>query len=212
MLRTFVRDYDHEAVVVTVNGEAIETTQLHPFWVIDGDDLTSRPVREHLVAPPENSQLQGRWVDAVDLQAGDTVFLQGPGPTPIESVLLKPAHYPVYNFAVHELKCYAVGKSSVLVHNSNGIELPTNLGPLGKKAPSQVTPGTRVLEGHYIDDLGRSQPWLAHYDEFGRQIARTDFNAGNASQRIADVHHHIYEYTSQFPLGHEIASHVPGAF
>ena len=110
--------------------------------MIDDHDLANRPVREHLVAPPENSQLRGRWVDAVDLRAGDTVFLQGPGPTPIESVRPKPVHYSVYNFAVDELKCYTVGPHSVLVHNSNGLELPGV--PLGKGSTASLSKGTTL--------------------------------------------------------------------
>jgi hypothetical protein len=71
---------------------------------------------------------------------------------------------------------------------------PTNLGPIGSKAPHQVTPGIRELEGHYIDDLGRSQPWRAHFDEFGRLIGRTDYNAGNRAAGIPDIHHHRYSW------------------
>ena len=120
---TFVREYNHDAVVVTVDGTAVETTQLHPFWVIEGDDLDNREVREHLEQPPENSKLAGRWVDAIDLKAGDTVFLQESGPARIESVETKPANYNVYNFAVDGLKCYAVGERQILVHNTNGLEI-----------------------------------------------------------------------------------------
>jgi hypothetical protein len=41
------------------------------------------------------------------------------------------------------------------------------------KAPKQVTPGTKTVEGQYIDDLGKVQPYKAH--------------------NIPDVHHHTYE-------------------
>jgi hypothetical protein len=70
----------------------------------------------------------------------------------------------------------------------------------------------RVLEGQYADDLGRVQPWRAYYDQYGRQAARTDFNAGNAAQRIPDVHHHTYEYNHRYPLGRESQSHIPGEY
>jgi hypothetical protein len=53
--------------------------------------------------------------------------------------------------------------------------IPTNIGPHSAKAPRNVTPGVRELEGHYVDDLGRVQPWRAHYDEHGRLIGRTVF-------------------------------------
>jgi hypothetical protein len=65
--------------------------------------------------------------------------------------------------------------------------------PSCSKAPYQVTPGIRKLEGRYINDLGVSQPWRAHYDEYGRLKGRTDFNAGNPVAGIPDIHHHTYE-------------------
>jgi RHS repeat-associated protein len=79
------------------------------------------------------------------------------------------------------------------------------------KAPMQVPPGVRVLEGGYIDDLGRVQPWRAYYDKFGRICARTDYNAGNPAAGIPDVHHHIYQWgPGMNPL--ETGSHIPGPF
>ena len=58
----------------------------------------------------------------------------------------------------------------------------------------------------------RVEPWVAHYDEYGRLIARTDYNAGNIAQGIPAIHFHIYEYNSEFPFGREIVSHAPGEY
>lgn len=52
------------------------------------------------------------------------------------------------------------------------------------KAPTQVTPGVTKLAGQHIDDLGRVQPWKASYDNFGRLIERTDWNAANSAFNI----------------------------
>jgi YD repeat-containing protein len=82
---------------------------------------------------------------------------------------------------------------------------------LANKAPKQVTPGIKELTGQYIDDLGKVQPWKAHYDQYGRLIGRTDFNAGNITQGIPDIHYHLYEWgAGKTPL--EIGSHIPGEF
>lgn len=82
---------------------------------------------------------------------------------------------------------------------------------LAKKAPEQVTPGTRILTGQYIDDLGRVQPWTAHYDEYGRLVGRTDFNAANKAANIPSTHYHTYEWgPGKTPL--ETGSHIPGEF
>ncbi len=75
-----------------------------------------------------------------------------------------------------------------------------------------LPPGTRILEGHYIDDLGRVQPWRAYYDEYGRIIGRTDWNAGNRVAGIPNIHHHKISYTDEFPLGLKDPIQYPGEF
>ena len=82
---------------------------------------------------------------------------------------------------------------------------------LAGKAPKQVSPGTRYLEGNYVDDMGRVQPWKAYYDEYGRLIARTDYNAGNKKQDIPDIHYHLYEWgPGKNPM--KIGNHMKGEY
>ncbi|MEZ4313928.1 MAG: hypothetical protein R3F14_38390, partial [Polyangiaceae bacterium] len=83
---------------------------------------------------------------------------------------------------------------------------------LAAKAPKQVTPGTRKLQGTYKNDLGRIEPWEAHYDQFGRLSARTDYNAGNAAQGIPDTHHHVYDWSSRGSAGQEVVKHAAGEY
>ena len=85
-------------------------------------------------------------------------------------------------------------------------------GGLAGKAPKQVTPGTRRLEGQYVNDRGVIQPWVAHYDDYGRLIARTDYNAGNQAAGIPPTHYTTFEYDATYPLGRRTANHVPGEF
>lgn len=47
VLETFERYYDGHSVLVTVGNETIEATLLHPFWVVSGKGLDSRPFRDH---------------------------------------------------------------------------------------------------------------------------------------------------------------------
>ena len=82
---------------------------------------------------------------------------------------------------------------------------------LAKKAPNQVTPGTRILEGQYVDDLGRVQPWKAYYDEYGRLVGRTDYNAGNKAAGIPDTHYHTYEW-GPGKTPYESGSHIGGEY
>ena len=88
----------------------------------------------------------------------------------------------------------------------------TNVGNyLSAKAPNQVTPGTRVLEGQYVDDLGRVQPWKAYYDMYGRLVGRTDYNAGNKAAGIPDTHYHTYEW-GPGKTPYESGSHIKGEY
>jgi len=83
------------------------------------------------------------------------------------------------------------------------------------KAPDQIAPGSaRVLEGQHVDDLGRVQPWRAHYDEFGRQIGRTDYNAENKAKGYPATHYHTYGRVGAKRSGRrvDILSHEPGEF
>ncbi len=80
-----------------------------------------------------------------------------------------------------------------------------------KKAPKQTTPGTKTQKGEHINDQGRVEPWEAHYDEYGRLIGRTDYNAGNKAEGIPDTHHHTYEYPPG-TNGIETGKHIPGEY
>jgi RHS repeat-associated protein len=80
------------------------------------------------------------------------------------------------------------------------------------KAPNRTTPGTKTLEGQHINDQGRVEPWKAHYDEYGRQIGRTDYNAGNKTEGIPDTHYHTREYNAQYPDGRPTGDHLPGEY
>jgi len=49
-------------------------------------------------------------------------------------------------------------------------------------------------------------------DDCGRIIARTDYNAGNDAAGIPNIHHHTYEYDSQYPFGCTTGDHIPGVY
>jgi RHS repeat-associated protein len=120
VLETFRNEYDAPSVFVTLARETIESTALHPFWVVHGKELDTRPRRDHLPSVPDGATTEGRWVDAVDLRIGDEVLLRDGRIMPVERIDHSHFHGDVYNFEVEALHCYAVGENSVLVHNSNG--------------------------------------------------------------------------------------------
>jgi len=52
----------HEGVAVWIGvaGETIKTTDLHPFWVVNGEDLAERVGRKHFQASPEDAGVNGQ--------------------------------------------------------------------------------------------------------------------------------------------------------
>ena len=168
--RTFVRDYEHLAVRITVAGETIESTFLHPYWVVRGDDLASRPVRDHLPSVPENATAQGRWVDAGDVRIGDEVLLRDGRILAVQGIEHRPFVGKVYNFKVDELECYAVGKAGVLVHNTNGRE------------------GTAAEEDPVNDMFGADGVQTPSKTVYNKRGIRIDFENPNPGQRPAQIH------------------------
>lgn len=114
-------NYDGPLVTLYADVGKVTATAFHPFWVIQGDDLASRPTPRH-VAPDEDQggSLPGRWVNSHDLREGDVVFLKGRGPTTVQRVVQRHERTPVCNLTVQGLHTFAVGEIQVLVHNASG--------------------------------------------------------------------------------------------
>lgn len=93
--KIFVREKD-SIVRLSINGEVIETTDEHPFFVKDIG-----------------------WIPAGELSSGDLVKLKSDDYVPIESYNVIPLDEPikVYNFEVEDNHTYYVSESKVLVHN-----------------------------------------------------------------------------------------------
>lgn len=166
--------------------EPLGVTTTHPMW----------------------SEDQLRFVVAGDLKIGER--LQRADGTLTQITRITPHTGPpvmVHNLEIDGEHVYCVGGAGLLVHNS----CPTNLGPYSSFEPHQVNPGISQLEGYHVNGLGRVEPWRAHYDEFGRLRARTDYNAGNRTDGIPDVHHHTFQWgPGQNP--EMIGNHIPGEF
>jgi hypothetical protein len=179
--------------------EPIRCTPEHPIW----------------------SRSQGRWVGAGELEVGEELAgLEGGEEPPsggvdaagtgaaaavhapalvVEQVVWSEAPAEVWNLEVHRAHTYRVGGAGVLVHNSDQGCLPDEV--FSSKAPDQVTPGIDTLSGQHINDLGQVEPWTAKYDEFGRQVERTD---GWTRGPHGDVHHHMREHGPGYgPKGRE---------
>ncbi len=116
VLQTFVHDHEGTSAFITVQGETIESTSGHPFWVVTGTDLANRRCPKHIVAP-QGATTVGRWVEAGDVRIGDELLLRDGRIVSVEAVRREAFQGKVYNFSVAELESYAVGRNNVLVHN-----------------------------------------------------------------------------------------------
>jgi hypothetical protein len=133
----FERVYDGDLVTVCVSGGKVESTGDHPFWVLEGEALGTRPRPQH-VAPDEihNRTTTGRWVDARDLRTGDRLLLRSGEKVCVHGLEVRLDRLLVYNIHVADLQTYAVGPAQVLVHNRPPGGEPTR--PSGR--PTQIAP------------------------------------------------------------------------
>jgi hypothetical protein len=133
----------HQGTMATiqVQGVTLRATGGHPFWVVRGKDLAARPKPVRIAAYELGGRLEGRWVLARDLRAGDAVLLRPGEVVALESVRLDEVEERVYNFHVAELQNYAVGECGVLVHNTND---PPGLGNISHPEPISFGQATRA--------------------------------------------------------------------
>jgi hypothetical protein len=97
-------------------GETIETSWNHPFLVVRGQDLESRPMPMDLPPGEAVSTDHGRWVEARDIRAGD-VLLTRSGETTVSGTSSRKTRGEVYFLEIEKFHNHAVGPLGILVHN-----------------------------------------------------------------------------------------------
>ncbi len=113
--------YDGTMVTISVGDDDVTATAYHPFWVVEGKGLASRPRLRHVnVDDDRGESLPGRWVNSHDLQVGDVVFLRQGGPVVVCRIIKSYTPTAVCNLTVKGLHTFAVGKMQTLVHNVSG--------------------------------------------------------------------------------------------
>lgn len=169
VLDVFESDYAGESIEISGAFGRIESTQHHPFWVVEGEDLDARSKPDHLAsASEEYPSIPGRWVDAHDLRVGDVLFLRGGRRAAIEAIASRQVATKVYNFRVDGLHNYAVGAGGVLVHNGCKV---------GKAAVTQEAKGgVYVLkDGNTIVRTGRTKNLAAREAQLARHPVLGDY-------------------------------------
>jgi hypothetical protein len=115
-----VPSHEFDGIVVTVQlgHDTVSSTDHHPYWVLSGESLHSRPDVRVNDALNERVPSLGRWVSAVDLRAGDMMISRSNSIDVVKEVVREARRVTVYNLSVRDARNFCVGSSGVLCHNT----------------------------------------------------------------------------------------------
>jgi hypothetical protein len=155
-------------VELRVGTQFIQTTPEHPFF------------------------LNGKWVKAAELQAGDSLSLFGGQKLALRSINIRDTACTVYNFAVETAHTYFVSKLKVLVHNACGqpeggtTNAASSLPKLKGKSIPKIEKTLDKKDFQKVNDNGINQKWK-HSDgsevrvhKYGNQNTTSHRSANNA--------------------------------
>jgi hypothetical protein len=111
--------YEGPVVTIEARSSKIEATIHHPFWVVEGHELTDRSTPRKLSDSEDQGEaLTGRWVNSHELLAGDVIIGRQGERLIVERVSQRfEKSFPVSNLTIGEFHNYSVGANSILVHN-----------------------------------------------------------------------------------------------
>jgi hypothetical protein len=97
----------------------IQATGNHPFYVVRGDRLTSRPVPQDIPEQDQGMVGPGRWVEARDLRKGDELWCKNGENRIITSISNGDERTKVYHLEIEGNHNFAVHETGILVHNKS---------------------------------------------------------------------------------------------
>jgi len=170
--------YKGDIVTVQIGSRTIQATGNHPFYVLKGDRLASRPEPQEISEVERIIQGSGRWVEARDLAVGDVLKTKNRGNLAITRLSSRDERALVYHLQVDPHHNYAVHQSGVLVHNGGSKDEAG--GPPPAKAGVRVY-GTITLEHYEVSILGAgSAAALLNW------LAERDYQVDPSAERILD--------------------------
>lgn len=190
VVETFVHEYKDDVVTIKVGDATIEATGNHPFWVVEGSEITTRPAAVDVPLSEREQSRGGRWIEARSLKTGDVLLLQN---GEHQEVVELSSHFQellVYNIEVSNNHTYAVSKISVLVHNK-AAERVINFGSGVKSGAatfhSQIKPSILSKAGKFSGKVGKNPDikvvWgkinLQGVGPFKGKTFKTDLNASD---------------------------------
>jgi len=117
VIDTEAHDYSGAMVTVKAGDEAIESTPTHPYWVVAGESLETRPPAKARGEEALRSTANGRWVAAQDIRHGDKLLARDGRLVKVEATETAEKTIRIFNLLVDRLNSYAVGGAGLLVNN-----------------------------------------------------------------------------------------------
>jgi hypothetical protein len=109
--------WEGDMVTIHMGQNMIQATGNHPFFVLRGDRLNSRPLPQDIPKEGQITTGRGRWVEARDLQVSDVLMDKGGESLIITDLSSRYAQTEVYNLDIDGYHNYAVHQKGILVHN-----------------------------------------------------------------------------------------------
>jgi hypothetical protein len=141
-------------ITIEMGSITIKATGNHPFYVLRGDRLSSRPVSKEIPKEEQGMVGPGRWVEAYDLKEGDLLKVKSGEGLIITSLSSQNKRVEVFYLEVESYHNYAVHRAGILVHNG-----PSTAKKVGSMAASESLPlitvyGKVILEHYEVSILG----------------------------------------------------------
>ncbi|MDZ4850147.1 MAG: Hint domain-containing protein [Pirellulaceae bacterium] len=144
-------------VSISLGDSTIQVTGNHPFWIVDGKALDSRPAVTQLKGEELKSLKGGRWIAAENVQTGDSLVLRAGKLIRVESIACDDVfEFEVCNLTVEGLQNFAVGYDEILTHNEGFCGALTQYTQnLGKRAEFVAARKRLAEQFGYGDNIGR---------------------------------------------------------
>ena len=112
--------YEGDMIAIRIGQIKIQATGNHPFYVLRGDRLASRPLPQDIPKEEQIMTEHGRWVEARDLKEGDVLKKKSGEGLIVTSLSSRYEKTEVYHLEVESYHNYAVHRVGILVHNGGG--------------------------------------------------------------------------------------------
>jgi len=113
----FSHQYEGDMVTIQIDQSMIQATGNHPFYVLRGEELPSRPLPQDIPKEEQIMTGHGRWVEARALRKGDVLKNKDDGDLIVTTISIQYEKIKVYNLEVEGYHNYAIHQNGLLVHN-----------------------------------------------------------------------------------------------